>query len=81
MRSMGKLEKLIQKILTSNSVITIDEAEKILKHLEFVASDAARSHLTYRKANADSVTLVLTQKELKPYMINKLRKVLKAEGY
>ena len=39
------------------------------------------SHITFRKANAQSVTIVLTQNPLKPYMVSKLQTALKIEGY
>ena len=69
---MTKLEKLIQKILDGQSIITIDEAEKILQKLEYVAEKAVGSHITYRKECREPVTLVLTTKELKPYMLKML---------
>ncbi len=78
---MTKLEKLIQKILEGQSIITIDEAEKMLQKLEYTAEKATGSHITYRKENRESVTLVLTTKELKPYMLKKLQKALQDEGH
>ena len=78
---MTKLEKLIQKILEGKSIITIDEAEKFLQKMEYTAEKATGSHITYRKENKDPVTLVLTTKELKPYMLKKLQKLLQDEGY
>lgn len=68
---MSKLEKLINKILEGKSSITIDEAEKILKKFGYIAEKGSGSHITYRKENRNSVTLVLTDIELKPYMITK----------
>jgi len=78
---MTKLEKLIQKILDGQSIITIDEAEKLLQKLEYMAEKTTGSHITYRKNHREPVTLVLTTKELKPYMLKKLQKVLQDEGY
>ena len=78
---MTKFDKLIQKILAGKSIITIDEAEKLLLKLDFIAENISGSHITYRKENISSVTLVLRDTELKPYMIKKLYKTLKEEGY
>jgi len=64
---MSKRDKLIQKILKGETEIT--------------PADAKNSHITYRKANVPSVTIVLTQNPLKPYMVQKLQAALKNEGY
>lgn len=80
---MSKQDKLIQKILKGGCDITPDEAKKILEIFGYSATGPAggSSHLTFRKANTQSVTIVLTQNPLKPYMISKLQTVLKNEGY
>ena len=78
---MSKHEKLIQKILDGNSDITSGEAVKILKILGYSASPTGSSHLTFRKPNHMSVTLVITQNPVKPYIIAKLQEVLYIEGY
>ena len=80
---MSKRDKLIQKILNEKSEITPDEAKKVLEQFGFVADGPAggSSHLTFRKPNSQSVTIVLTQNPLKPYMVAKLQAVLKNEGY
>lgn len=80
---MTKKDKLIQKILKGNSVITIEEAEKTLLFLGYDAEQPASgsSHITYRKQDCNSVTLVLTQKELKIYLIKKLQEALRKAGY
>lgn len=80
---MSKRDKLIQKILNGKSEITPNEAIKILEFLDYVAEGPANgsSHLTFRKPNAYSVTIVLTQNPLKPYMVAKLQNALKNEGY
>ena len=80
---MSKRDKLIQKILNGKSEITPDEAKKVLEQFGFVADGPAggSSHLTFRKPNSQSVTIVLTQNPLKPYMVAKLQAVLKNEGY
>ncbi len=80
---MSKRDKLIQKILTGKSAISPDEAIKILESLNYIAAGPAggSSHLTFRKPDAPSVTIVLTQNPLKPYMVTKLQAALKLEGY
>ena len=78
---MSKHEKLIQKISKGKSGVTPDEAVKILKMLGFFASPTGGSHLTFRKPNRQSVTIVLTQNPLKPYLLEKLQEALKNEGY
>lgn len=80
---MTKKDKLIQKILNGKSVITIEEAEKILLFLGYDTEQPASgsSHITYRKYDCNSVTLVLTQKELKDYLIKKLQEALRKAGY
>ncbi|MDR1802025.1 MAG: type II toxin-antitoxin system HicA family toxin [Treponema sp.] len=78
---MSKRDKLIQKIFKGNSDVTPDEAVKILETLDFKMSPTGGSHLTFRKLNRPSVTIVLTQNPLKPYMLEKLQETLKNEGY
>jgi len=78
---MSKLNKLIKKILEGKSDVTPDEAIKILEMLGFYASPGSGSHLTFRKPNRQSVTIVLTQNPLKPYLLEKLYEALKNEGY
>jgi len=78
---MGKREKLIKKILESRSKVTIDEAIGILIFLGYYAEKTGSSHETYRKKDTRSVTVVLTQKELKPYMVEKIKEALRKAGY
>ena len=78
---MGKFDKLIQKVFIGKSDITPDEAVKILGKLGFTTSPAGGSHQTFRKPNRMSVTIVITQNPLKPYMVEKLQETLKNEGY
>ena len=78
---MSKRDKLIQKIFEGNSNVTPDEAVKILEMLDFTAATTGGSHRTFRKLNHPSVTIVLTQNPLKPYMLEKLQEALKNEGY
>jgi len=78
---MSKWEKLIQKILKGKSDVTPAEAQKILESYGYIATPPSKgsSHLTYRKTNRASVTIVLTQNPLKPYMIAKLQNVINIE--
>jgi len=78
---MGKYDKLIQRIFNGNQDVTSDEAVKILKKLGFKATSTGGSHLTFRKPNRPSVTIVLTQNPVKPYMLEKLQETLINEGY
>ncbi len=78
---MGKREKLIKKILESRSVVRIEDAINLLIFLGYYAEKTGSSHETYRKDDLPSVTLVLTQKELKPYMVEKLKDALRKAGY
>ena len=80
---MSKRDKLIQKILKGNSNVTPEEARKILENLGYISTGPAggSSHLTFRKPDRPSVTIVLTQNPLKPYIVAKLQSALKFEGY
>ena len=78
---MSKREKLIQKIFKGKSDVSSDDAVKILKMLGFKAAVTDGSHLTFRKPNSPSLTIVLTQNPVKPYLLEKIQEVLKNEGY
>jgi predicted RNA binding protein YcfA (HicA-like mRNA interferase family) len=78
---MSKRDKLIQKIFKGAQDITPDEAVNILKMLDFKATPTGGSHLTFRKPNCPSVTIILNQNPLKPYLLEKLREALINEGY
>ncbi|MDR2964764.1 MAG: hypothetical protein LBU88_03210 [Treponema sp.] len=78
---MGKRDKLIKRIFEGKPDVTPDEARKILEWLGFLSTPTSGSHLTFRKPNCQSVTIVLTQNPLKPYLLEKLQEVLKNEGY
>jgi predicted RNA binding protein YcfA (HicA-like mRNA interferase family) len=78
---VSKREKLIQKIFKGGSDITPDEAIKVLEMLGFKASSNGGSHLTFRKQNCQSITIVITQNPLKPYLLEKMQEVLTIEGY
>ena len=78
---MTKRDKLIQKIISGKSDITPAEACKILDYYGYVASgpSGGSSHLTFRKLNRPSITIVLTQNPLKPYMVLKLQNMIQSE--
>jgi predicted RNA binding protein YcfA (HicA-like mRNA interferase family) len=78
---MSKHDKLIQKIFTANAGVTPHEAVKILEKLGFKATPTSGSHLTFRKSSRPSVTIVLTQNPVKPYLLEKLQEALTNEGY
>ena len=78
---MSTRKKLIQKIFKGNSDVTPEEAVKILEMLDFKSTATGGSHLTFRKPNRTSVTIILTQNPLKPYMLEKLQETLNNEGY
>jgi predicted RNA binding protein YcfA (HicA-like mRNA interferase family) len=78
---VSKYDKLIQRIFNGSTDITPDEVKKILGKLGFKATPTCGSHLTFRKTNCSSVTIVLTQNPVKPYMLGKLQEALINEGY
>jgi predicted RNA binding protein YcfA (HicA-like mRNA interferase family) len=78
---MSKHDKLVQRIFNNSTDITPDEAKKILGKLGFKATPIGGSHLTFRKTNRPSVTIVLTQNPVKPYILEKLQEALINEGY
>jgi len=80
---MSKRDKLIQKVLNGKSGISPQEAAKLLESLGYKSAGPANrsSHLTFRKSYRYSITIVLTQNPLKPYMVEKLQTALKNEGY
>jgi len=77
---MSKYNKLIQRIFRGNQDVTPDEAVKILEKLDFKAASTDGSHLTFRKPNCPSITIVLTQNPVKPYILEKLQEALINEG-
>jgi len=56
------------------------EAVKVLGKLGFKATPTGGSHLTFRKPNRLSVTVVLTQNPVKAYILEKLQEALNNEG-
>ncbi len=76
---MSKLEKLIAKILNGSSVSYAD-AEKILLHLGFDLSISSSHHI-FRKNNYVQTISIKKRKDLAPYQIHDLKRVLKDHGY
>lgn len=81
---MTKFDKLIAKILKGDSIITIDEAIRVLEKIGYSSRQpkSGSSHITFFKPDyQNNITLVLTQKELKPYQIDAIQEALRKEGY
>ena len=78
---MSRRDKLIQKIFGGSTDVTPDEAVKILEKLGFQAAPVSGSHLTFRKPSCPSITIVLTQNPVKPYLLEKLQEALVNGGY
>ena len=78
---MGKHEKLVKRIFEGASDITLNEAINILTKLDFKSTVTGGSHRTFRKLNRQSITIVLTQNPIKPYLVEKLQDILRQEGY
>jgi len=78
---MSKHEKLIKRIFEGKSDITPDEVIAVLNKLGYKTSATGGSHRTFRKPDRQSITIVLTQNPLKPYLVEKLQETLKQEGY
>ena len=71
---MTKFDKLIQKILNEKDV-TFEEGRKVLLSLGYSenAPKSGSSHITYRKNGQEKITLVKTQKPLKPYLVKLIK--------
>lgn len=74
---MSKFDKLIQKI-NNLQEITFEEAKKVLLYFGFVdrSPNGGSSHVTFTKENKKAVTLVRTQKPLKPYAIKLIKEAI-----
>ena len=78
---MSKHDKLVQRIFNGKADVAPSEAVNILEKLGYRASSTSGSHRTFRKSDRPSITIVLTQNPLKPYLVEKLQEALKQEGY
>lgn len=74
---MSKFDKLIQKINNLQD-ITFEEGKKVLNFYGYVdeAPKSGSSHITFRKQNREKITLVRTQKPLKPYAIKLIKEAI-----
>ena len=57
--------------------ISYDEAVKLLNLFDYGLNTQEGSHVTFSKQNCKSITLVRTQKEVKPYLIRLLQEIIK----
>ena len=71
---MTKFDKLIQKILNEKDV-TFEEGRKVLLSLGYTERTprGGSSHVTFTKAPNSAITLVKTQKPLKPYLVKLIK--------
>lgn len=76
---MGKIDKLIERILARNTVSYTD-AEKILLKLGFDVRVKGSHHVFGKPGYYNNVTLK-KRSQLLPYQINVLVEVLKDHGY
>ena len=74
---MSKQEKLIKKILEEKA-ITFEEAQKVLVSFGYIqrTPKGGSSHVTFTKSPNKIITLVKTQKPLKPYAIKLIKEAI-----
>lgn len=82
---MGQKEKLIQRLKTKPKDFTFDEAETLLRYLNFVRSNKGKtsgSRVMFVSEEHESILLHKPhpQKELKAYQLKQLIEVLEQEG-
>lgn len=82
---MGQKEKLIQRLKTKPKDFTFDEAETLLRYLNFVRSNKGKtsgSRVMFVSESHESILLHKPhpQKELKAYQLKQLIEVLEQEG-
>jgi predicted RNA binding protein YcfA (HicA-like mRNA interferase family) len=77
---MSKRDKLIQKIMRSGEV-SYKEAEKVLLSLGYDNRypNGGSSHISFRKENRSTITLVSTQEPVKRYLIEKIQNAILLE--
>lgn len=75
---MSKFEKLLFKIYNLQD-ITFEEGKKVLLSYGFIerSPKSGSSHVTFTKEDKKAVTLVKTQKPLKPYAIRLIKEAIK----
>ena len=82
---MGQKEKLIQRLKTKPKNFTFDNAEALLKYLDYVCSNKGRtsgSRIIFSSEKHGNILLHKPhpQKELKTYQIKQLIEILEQEG-
>ena len=82
---MGQKEKLIQRLKTKPKNFTFDDAEALLKYLDYVCSSKGRtsgSRIIFSSEKHGNILLHKPhpQKELKTYQIKQLIEILEQEG-
>lgn len=82
---MGQKEKLIQRLKTKPKNFTFDDAEALLKYLDYVYSNKGRtsgSRVIFSSEKHGNILLHKPhpQKELKTYQIKQLIEILEQEG-
>ena len=82
---MGQKEKLIQRLKTKPKNFTFDDAEALLKYLDYVCSNKGRtsgSRIIFSSEKHGNILLHKPhpQKELKTYQIKQLIEILEQEG-
>jgi len=77
---MSKRDKLIQKIMRSGEV-TYKEAEKVLLSLGYDNRypNGGSSHISFRKKNHTTITLISTQEPIKQYLLEKIQNAILLE--
>jgi predicted RNA binding protein YcfA (HicA-like mRNA interferase family) len=78
--SMSKRSKLIQKIMNYGE-ISYKEAEKVLLSLGYDNRypNGGSSHISFRKENRMTITLVRTQEPVKRYSLEKIQNAILLE--
>lgn len=76
---MSRAEKLIKRIL-AGSLVSYDEAEKLLFSLGFLMKSEGSHHVFRKKGYAKNIS-IKKRSQLLPYQIKDLREVLKDHGY
>lgn len=77
--SMGKIEKLIQKVF-QNRPISYNDAERLLKNLGFDVIVCGSHHVFRKKGYAKNVS-IKKRPQLLPYQLRDIKEVLRDHGY
>ena len=82
---MGQKEKLIQRLKTRPKDFTFDEAESLLKYLDYLRSNKGKtsgSRVIFTSEKHPDILLHKPhpQKELKGYQVRQLIEILEQEG-